>query len=66
MEYTIRLQDGAELELTEVGVATKKDQIAFSIEGRLKDIDEDLMESFHGQTLQPAAVTFKTEETEEA
>ncbi|RBI60308.1 hypothetical protein DMJ13_18390 [halophilic archaeon] len=66
MEYTIRLQDGAELELTDVGVATRNDHISFSIDGRLKDLDEDLLEVFSGQTLQPVAVTFKVEDPEEA
>ncbi|RBI60813.1 hypothetical protein DMJ13_17965 [halophilic archaeon] len=65
VEYTIRLQDGADLELTEVGVATEGDRISFSIDGRIEDIDADLLEVFSGQILEPVAVTFDTKEPEE-
>lgn len=65
MKYTISLQNGAELELTEVGVATEGNTIVFSIDGRIDDIDGDLMAVFEDRTLQPASITFEAEETEE-
>ncbi|WP_227357082.1 hypothetical protein [Haladaptatus salinisoli] len=65
MKYTISLQDGAELELTEIGVATEGDTIAFSVEGRIEEINDDLIEVFEGKTLQPVAITFEAEEPEE-
>ncbi len=46
MEYTVRLQDGDDLVLTDVGISTEGDQIAFSINGQIDDIDDELMNVF--------------------
>ncbi|WP_231188674.1 hypothetical protein [Haladaptatus sp. DYF46] len=62
MEYTVRLEDGTDLQLTDVDVATKGDQIAFSIDGRIENIDNELMEVFQDKSLRPAAITFEAQD----
>jgi len=65
MEYTVDLQDGADLHLTDVGVTTQDEQIAFSIDGRIDEIDDELMEIFSDKSLKPVAITFEAKETNE-
>lgn len=63
MEYTVRLQDGADLELTDVGVSTDDHRIAFSIDGRIDNIDDKLMDVLSDTTLRPVAITFEADDT---
>lgn len=61
MEHTIRLQNGADLELTDIGVATDDEHISFSIDGRIEGVNDDLMDAFSGKSLTLTAVTFRAE-----
>lgn len=65
LEYhTVRLQDGADLELTDVGVSPDDHRIAFSIDGRIGNIDDELMDVLSETTLRPVAITFEAAETD--
>ncbi|WP_231188653.1 hypothetical protein [Haladaptatus sp. DYF46] len=61
MEHTIRLQDGADLELTDIGIATDDEHISFSIDGRIEGVNDELMDALSGKSLTLTAVTFQAE-----
>jgi hypothetical protein len=64
MKLTIELQDGHELELTDVGVEThyQTNTIALSVNALIKDLDDETLEAFEGQKFHPLALIFGTEE----
>ncbi|WP_227373921.1 hypothetical protein [Haladaptatus halobius] len=62
MEVTVRLDDGARLELKDVGVAAEDDKIAFSIDGVLLNVDDETLEALTGNTVRPVAISFEVDE----
>jgi hypothetical protein len=64
MKVTIELQDGHELELTDVGVETHEDSntIALSVNALIKGLDDETLAAFEGRELHPLALVFGTAE----
>ncbi|WP_227377165.1 hypothetical protein [Haladaptatus halobius] len=64
MKLTIKLQDGHELELTDVGVETydQTNTIALSVNALIKDLDDETLDAFEGRKLHPLTLIFGTEE----
>ncbi|WP_227354820.1 hypothetical protein [Haladaptatus salinisoli] len=64
MEVTIRLNDGAQLALKDVGIAAEEGKIAFSIDGVLLNVDDATLEALSGNAVRPIAVTFEISDEE--
>jgi hypothetical protein len=65
MEIALRLEDGAHLELTDIGVSTTDEIISFSIDGRIMNVEDDVLEQFSGKRITPVEIVFAVEEPEE-
>ena len=58
-EITIRLEDGSEVELQRINIGVAEGVIAFDVEGVIRGLDEDILESVAGKSLKPAEITFE-------
>ncbi|WP_227377755.1 hypothetical protein [Haladaptatus halobius] len=65
MEIALRLQDGAHLELTDIGVSTTDEKISFSIDGRITDVEDEILHQFSGKHVTPVEIVFAVEEPDE-
>lgn len=64
MKISVELQDGHELELTDVGIETHEetDTIAVSVNALIKGLDEETLAAFEERQLHPLALVFGSEE----
>ncbi|WP_227380683.1 hypothetical protein [Haladaptatus halobius] len=64
MDIALRLQDGAQLELTDIGVSTTDEMISFSIDGRITNVEDEVLKQFSGKHVTPVEIVFAVEEPE--
>lgn len=63
MKISIELQDGHDLELTDVGIETHKESntIALSVDALIKGLDDETLTAFEDRKLHPLAIIFGSE-----
>ncbi|WP_227377795.1 hypothetical protein [Haladaptatus halobius] len=64
MKVSIELQDGHELELTDVGIEThdESNTIALSVDALIKGLDDETFVSFEDRKLHPLSLIFVSED----
>jgi hypothetical protein len=64
MKVSIELQDGHELELTDVGIEThdESNTIALSVDALIKGLDDETLASFEDRKLHPLSLIFVSED----
>ena len=64
MKLSIELQDGHELELTDVGIETheQSNTIALSVDALIKGLDDETLGAFEDQKLHPLSLVFVSED----
>ena len=64
MKISIELQDGHELELTDVGIETheQSNTIALSVDALIKGLDEETLGAFEDRKLHPLSLIFVSED----
>lgn len=64
MKLSIELQDGHELELTDVGIETheQSNTIALSVDALIKGLDEETLGAFEDRKLHPLSLVFVSED----
>lgn len=64
VDVVVSLDDGAELELTavDIGAADGDGILAFTVEGLIRGLETDLMETFRGKSAIPTEIHFRIED----
>lgn len=64
MKVSIELQDGHELELTDVGIETHEESntIALSVDALIKGLDDETLAAFEDRKLHPLSLVFVSED----
>lgn len=64
MKVLIELQDGHQLELTDVGIEThdESNTIALSIDALIKGLDDETLAAFENRKLHPLSLVFVSED----
>lgn len=64
MKVSIELQDGHQLELTDVGIEThdESNTIALSIDALIKGLDDETLAAFENRKLHPLSLVFVSED----
>lgn len=57
-EISIALDESTNIDLRSVDVGTSDGKIAFSIEGIIRDVDEDVLAAVRGEALRPVEIRF--------
>lgn len=58
-ELTVSLKEGSEVEIQDMDIGVSEEVIAFEIEGMIRGVDDDLLATVAGKTLQPTEITFE-------